>query len=421
MGPNKLHPTLVSAFNRPRQTLTDVKTVGSGPPFSSFDVYIQQGQDVPLEVRENVLFNSVGAMKRNPILLQARGGRRSHDMTVFDSSPMGDWSLQELVDASYVQEQLRFHSRVSQSRSKREVQDEALGQAVILCTNDESISRPGRQDSKQMEPMELGADIKADDVSGVPENPSRVPQEIMGVQPCLQGIDAKGGINVYHRTSKRVSPSVKDGCGEDGERGDSISECDSSDWDSSRSVDRPQILGVSHQFSSPQRESGSPKDLHFFIEGPMMPCAFLTSPMSQIRSPAQKSERERSSKSMKLFHVLQEHEESASLEPECVRFVVDSCEQLTVQDSDGAAEGQKEMKKGNGRTDQDPRVWEDGGTKDSCAPPECLYQMADCQGSNSPCQHTEVRVTQTRKTAENYSKIEVGEGTGENKVGLCPL
>lgn len=416
MGPNKLHPTLVSAFNRPCQTLTDVKTVGSGPSFSSFDVYIHQGQDIPLGVRENVRFNSVGDMKRNPSLLQARKGRRNHDMTLFDSSPMGDWNLQEVV-----QEQLRFHSRVSQSRSKREVQDEALGQAVILCKNNESICRLERQDSKQMELIELGADIKADDICGIPENPSRVPQEIMGVQPCLQGIGARGGINVYHRTPKSVSPSVKDGCGEDEERSDLIPECDSSDWDSSRSVDAPQILGVSHQFSSPHCESGSPKDLYFFMEEPMLPYAFLKSPMPQICSPTQKSERDCSSKNIKLFHVLQEYEESASLESECVRFVVDSCEKPTVQDSDGAAERQKEMKKGNGRTDQDPRVWEDGGMKDSCAPPECLYQMADSQGSNSPCEHTEVRVTQTRKTGENYSKIEVGEGTGENKVGLCPL
>lgn len=419
MGRNKLHPTLVSVFNRPCQTLTEVKTVESGPPFSSVDVYIRQDQDIPLEVQGNVRSYSTGEMKRSPSLLLVREGRRNHDMTLFDSSLTDDWNLQEMVVASYAQEQLRSHSRVSQSRSKREDQDEALGQAVILCKNSESISRPERQDSKQMELMELGADIKADDISAIPENPSRVPQKIMGVQPCLQGIDAEGAINAYHRTSKHVSSSVKDGCGEDEERGDLISECDSSDWDSSHSVDAPQILGVGHQFSSPHCESGRPKDLYSFTEEPMLPCAFLKSPVSQIHSTAQKSEREHSSKDMKLFHVLQEYEENASLESECVRFVVDSCEKLTAQEPDGAAEGQKGMKKGNGRTDEDPRVWEDAGTKALCAPPE--YQMADCQGSNSLCQHMEVRVTQTRNTAENYSKIEVGEGTGENKVGLSPL
>ncbi|XP_040390097.1 centrosomal protein of 164 kDa isoform X5 [Cygnus olor] len=365
-----------------------------------------------------------GDVKRSPSLLQAREERfycRNLEMTLFDASATNDWGLQETVDAPHAREELSSRTRVSQSRSKRKVQGgEALAQATSLCRSNESSSRPEREGSKQMDLTKLGVDTKGDGMNGVLGSLPTAPEEIVGTRHCFQRIDAKGGTDVglhsaVHLTSKHVFSSAKDGCKDD-ERGGLMSECDSSDLDSSQNDNAPQILGV----SSLHNESGRPKDVYSVTEEPVLPCPVLGSSLSQILSPAKKSERECSSKDMKLCHALQECEEGASPEPDCVSFLVDSCGKCTARESNGAGV-QTEVKEENGRTDQAPGAWGDEVPEELHLPPEYLRQMADCQGSTSLCQHVEAELTQTRQTAENCSKIEVGEGAGGNESSGSPL
>ncbi|XP_035411817.2 centrosomal protein of 164 kDa isoform X1 [Cygnus atratus] len=365
-----------------------------------------------------------GDVKRSPSLLQAREERfycRNLEMTLFDASATNDWGLQETVDAPHAREELSSRTRVSQSRSKRKVQGgEALAQATSLRRSNESSSRPEREGSKQMDLTKLGVDTKGDGMNGVLGSLPTAPAEIVGTRHCFQGIDAKGGTDVglqsaVHPTSKHVFSSAKDGCKDD-ERGGLMSECDSSDLDSSQNDNAPQILGV----SSLHNESGRPKDVYSVTEEPVLPCPVLGSSLSQILSPAEESERECSSKDMKLCHALQECEEGASPEPDCVSFLVDSCGKCTAQESNGAGV-QTEVKEENGRTDQAPGAWGDEVPEELQLPPEYLRQMADCQGSTSLCQHVEAEVTQTRQTAENCSKIEAGEGAGGNESSGSPL
>ncbi|XP_066837227.1 centrosomal protein of 164 kDa isoform X6 [Anser cygnoides] len=365
-----------------------------------------------------------GDVKRSPSLLQAREERfycRNLEMTRFDASATNDWGLQETVDAPHAREELSSRTRVSQSRSKRKVQGgEALAQAISLCESDESSSRPEREGSKHMDLTKPEVDTKGDSMNGVLGSLPTAPEEIVGTRHCFQGIDAKGGTDVglhsaVHPTSKHVFSSAKDGCKDD-ERGGLMSECDSSDLDSSQNDNAPQILGV----SSLHNESGRPKDVYSVTEEPVLPCPIVGSSLSQILSPAEKSERECSSKDMKPCHTSQEREEGASPEPDCVSFLVDSCGKCTAQESNGAGV-QTEVKEENGRTDQAPGAWGDKVPEELQLPPEYLRQMADCQGSTSLCQHVEAEVTQTRQTAENCSKIEVGEGAGGNESSGSPL
>nr|XP_013042649.2 centrosomal protein of 164 kDa isoform X3 [Anser cygnoides] len=365
-----------------------------------------------------------GDVKRSPSLLQAREERfycRNLEMTRFDASATNDWGLQETVDAPHAREELSSRTRVSQSRSKRKVQGgEALAHAISLCESDESSSRPEREGSKHMDLTKPEVDTKGDSMNGVLGSLPTAPEEIVGTRHCFQGIDAKGGTDVglhsaVHPTSKHVFSSAKDGCKDD-ERGGLMSECDSSDLDSSQNDNAPQILGV----SSLHNESGRPKDVYSVTEEPVLPCPIVGSSLSQILSPAEKSERECSSKDMKPCHTSQEREEGASPEPDCVSFLVDSCGKCTAQESNGAGV-QTEVKEENGRTDQAPGAWGDKVPEELQLPPEYLRQMADCQGSTSLCQHVEAEVTQTRQTAENCSKIEVGEGAGGNESSGSPL
>ncbi|XP_067166375.1 uncharacterized protein [Apteryx mantelli] len=115
--------------------------------------------------------------------------------------------------------------------------------------------------------------------------------------------------------------------------------------------------------------------------------------------------------------LLRDYEKGPSPESVCVNFMMDFCGKYTAQKSNGA-EVPKEVKKGDGRTNLAPRVWGEEFTEDSKVPPVCLCQMFDCQGSKSAHQHMEVELTQTRKTAENYGKMEVSEGEGRDEIGL---
>lgn len=382
--------------------------------------------DHPFSAGENT--GTGGDVRRSPSLLQAREERfycRNPEMTPFDASATNDWGLQETVDAPHAQEELSSHSKVSQSRSKRRVQGgEALAQASSLCRSNESSSGPEREGSKQAELMKLEVDTKGDSVNGVLESLPTAPEEIVRTQHCFQGTDAKGGTDVdphsaVNPTSKHVFSSASDGCNDD-ERGGVMSECDSSDLDSSQNDNALQILGVSHQFSSLHNESERPKDVYPITEEAVLPPPVLGSSPSQILSAAEKSEREGSSKDVKLCHTLQECEEGASPEPERVSFLVDSCGKCTAQEANSAGV-QTEVKEEHGRTGQAPAAQGDKAPEELQVPPENLRQRADCQGSTRLCQHVEVETTQTSQTAENCSKIEVGEGAGRNEVGLNPL
>ncbi|XP_035202019.1 centrosomal protein of 164 kDa isoform X3 [Oxyura jamaicensis] len=365
-----------------------------------------------------------GGVKRSPSLLQAREERfycRNLEMTLFDASATNDWGLQETADAPHAREELSSHSRVSQSRSKRKVQGgEALAQAISLYKSNESSSRPEREGSKQMELTKLGVDTEVDSTNGVLESLPTAPEEIMGARHCFQGTEAKGGSDVdLHSavppTSKHVFSSAKGGCNDD-ERGGLMSECDSSDLDSSQNENAPQIRGA----SSLHNDSGRSEDVYSVTEEPRLPCPILGSSLSQILAPAEKPERECSSKDTKLCHTLQECEAGASPEPDCVNFLVDSCGKCTAQESNSAGV-QTEVNEENGRTDQAPGAWGHKVAEELQVPPEYLRQMADCWGSTSLCRHVEVEMTQTRQTAENCSKIEVGEGAGGNEPSGSPL
>lgn len=359
-----------------------------------------------------------GDVGRSPGILQAREKesfyRRNNEMTLFDASPTDDWSLQETVDVPCAQEELRSYGKVSESRSKRKVRDEALGQAISLYKSNETISRPERKGLKQMELVEVGADIEVDSSNGMLEGHSAVLQESTDILPCFQGVNAKRGIYVdlhsaVDPTSKRVFSFAKDGWRND-EGSGLISEYKSSDSARSHNDNAAQVLKVSHHFS-PHHKSGRQKDVHSIAEEPLLPHPLLGSSLAQTLSPAQKSERECSSEGMKLCHRLQECEEGPSPEPEPVSLTVDFCGKCTAQKSNGAGV-QREVKRGNGRTDQAPGVWGEKVTADL---------QVECQGSNSPCQHMKVEMTQTREAVGSYSKIEAGEGAGRNEVGLSPL
>uniref|UniRef100_A0A8C3GNL6 Centrosomal protein 164 n=1 Tax=Cairina moschata TaxID=8855 RepID=A0A8C3GNL6_CAIMO len=167
-------------------------------------------------------------------------------------------------------------------------------------------------------------------------------------------------------------------------------------------------------------ESERPKDVYPITEEAVLPPPVLGSSPSQILSAAEKSEREGSSKDVKLCHTLQECEEGASPEPERVSFLVDSCGKCTAREANSAGV-QTEVKEEHGRTGQAPAAQGDKAPEELQVPPENLRQRADCQGSTRLCQHVEVETTQTSQTAENCSKIEVGEGAGRNESSGSPL
>ncbi|PKU27868.1 hypothetical protein llap_21828 [Limosa lapponica baueri] len=155
-----------------------------------------------------------GDVERSPGILQAREKEnlyhRNNERTLSDASPADDWSLQETADIPYAQEELRSHSKVSESRSKRKVQDEALGEAISLPKSSEATSRPEREGLKQRELLDVGADPEVDGGNGVLESHSAVPHEITDVLPCSQGADAKRRIDV-EPTSKYLFLSAEDG------------------------------------------------------------------------------------------------------------------------------------------------------------------------------------------------------------------
>ncbi|XP_075630474.1 centrosomal protein of 164 kDa [Balearica regulorum gibbericeps] len=356
-----------------------------------------------------------GDAERSPGILQARGKksfyRRNDEMTLFDASLTDDWSLQERVDVPYAQEELRSYSKVYESRSKRKVRGETLGQAISLVKSNKTISRPERKGLNQMELMEVGAE--ADRSNGIVESHSAVPQEIGDILPCFQGVDAKRGVLAdlsfaVDPTSKHPFSSAKDGWRNE-EGNVLISDYNGSVPASSHNNSAPQVLGASHR-CSPHHESGRWKDARSVAEEPLLPHPLLGSSSAQTLGPAQKSERERSSEGMKLCHRLQECEKGPSPEPEHVSLMVDSCGTCTARQSNGAGV-QREAKGGNVRTDQAPGVWGEKVADD----------LRVELGSNSLCQRMEVEMTQTRETVGSCSKIDVGEGAGGNESSGTPL
>ncbi|KAM9255818.1 centrosomal protein of 164 kDa [Cariama cristata] len=363
-----------------------------------------------------------GPVAKDPGILQAREKEsfycRNNKITLSDASLGGDSNLQETVGVLHAAEEQRSHSKVSESRSQLKAQAEALGQAIRLYKKSkESISRLERKDLKQVELMGVGAGPEVDSSKDMLDKRSSVPQEITDVLPCFQGVDVKRGTNVDlcsagNPTSKHLFSSAKDG-GRNDKGSRLISECDSSHSASSCSDNAPQVLGASHR-CSPHHDPGRQKDVRSVAGGPLLPHPLLGLSPAQTQSPAQKSERERSSGDTKLCPVLQSHEKGCSPEPEGVSLGVDFCGKCPAQKSDGAGV-QKEVRRGNGRTDQGPAVW---GEK------VVAGLHVECQRSSGPCQHTEGEVTQTRETAGSCSKIEVGEGAGGKKSSgtlLAPI
>lgn len=346
-----------------------------------------------------------GDVERRPGILQAGEKEsfyhRNNEMTLSDVSPADDWSLQETADLPYTQEELRSHSKVPESSSKRKVRDEALGPAINLHGRNETASRPEREGLKQTEPLDIGADTEVDSSNGMLESCSAAPQEITDILRCFQGAGATRAIEVDLRSSvdpasKHVCSSAKDSWRNE-EGSGLISECNSSNSAGSHKDNAPQVLGASHRFS-PHHESGRQKDVCSITEEPLLLHPFLGSSSAQMLSPAQKTERERGSEDMKLCH---------RPEPEPVDF----CGKCTAQKPNGAGV-QAEAKRGNRRPDEAPGMWGEKVTADL---------QAECQGSNGLCPHGKVEMTQTRETAGSCSKIDVGEGAGGNEVGRSPL
>ncbi|XP_054658962.1 centrosomal protein of 164 kDa isoform X2 [Grus americana] len=351
-----------------------------------------------------------GDVERSPGILQAREKesfyRRNDEMTLFDASLTDDWSLQETVDVPYAQEELRSYIKVYESRSKRKVRGETLGQAIGLVKSNETICRPERKGLNQMELTEVGAE--ADRSNGMVESHSAVPQEIADLPLGSRGVYAKRGVLAdlplaVDPTLKHPFSSTKDGWRND-EGNVLISEYDSSVSASSHNNSAPQVLGASHRCSL-HHESGRWKDVRSVAEEPLLPHPLLGSSSAQTLGPAQKSERERSSEGMKLCHRLQECEKGPSPEPERVSLLVDFCGTCTARQSNGAGV-QRKAKGGNVRTDQAPGVWGEKVVDDL---------RVECLGSNSLCQRMEVEMTQTRETVGSCSKIDVGEGAGGNE------
>ena len=346
-----------------------------------------------------------GDAERSPGISQAREKESfyhgNNEITLCDAGLADDWSLQETVDVPYAQEEPRSQSKVSESRSKREARDEALGQAISVYKSNETISRPERKGLKQ---MEVGADIEVDGSNGMLGSHSTVPQEVTDTLPCFQGAGANRGVDAglqsaVDPTSKHVFSSAKDSWRND-EGSGLIPECDSSDSASSHNNKAPRVLGVSHRFS-PHHEPGRQKDVRCLAEEPLLPHPLPGSSSAQTLSPAQKSERERSSEGVKSCH---------RPEPQHVSLTVDFWGRCAAQKPNGAGV-QREVKRGDGRTDQAPGAW---GKKFAAG------LQVECRGSNGLCQHMKAEMTQTREAAGSCSKIDVGEGAGRNEVGLSP-
>lgn len=219
-----------------------------------------------------------------------------------------------------------------------------------MYKSNETVGRPERKGSKQMELMEVGADMEVASSNGMLEHNSAVPQDTTDILPCFQGVDANRGIDVelhsaMDPTSKCVFSAAKDSWRND-EGSGLISECASSDLGSSHNDHAPQVLGVSHHFC-PHRKSGRWKDACSIAEEPLLSHPLLGSSSSQSPSPAQKPERECSTEDMKWCY---------RPEPDHVSVMVDFCGKCTAQKSNGAGV-QREAKGGNGRTDQACGVW----------------------------------------------------------------